>query len=360
MKHIQKLIVTLTAGAIFTTALTGCSGEAERSSAANTPDTTTDAAGTGKELIELHIGYPSSGSDWPNGVLGVADEYGYLEEYLNPLGYTAKSSAFVGAAPAIHEALVAGDLDYVVYAGFAGVLGKSNGIDTQLLAVTSFSSQWRLIASVDSGIKSIEDLKGKKVAYTRGAAPHMYLIKTLEEGGLTFENIEAVNMTIPDSLSAVAGGAVDAAVVSGGQETSLVQEGRATILHIGFNADKDTYYEPMVLIGRTGAIEENKAAAVAITKAFFKAKDKIAEDTGAYYQLSADRSGNPLEIVLATAEEDLDIAFPLTLDQTYINSLKQIQEFLISNELAVNKVDFENWVNPSIIEQAIEEYNSEK
>jgi sulfonate transport system substrate-binding protein len=167
-------------------------------------------------------------------------------------------------------------------------------------------------------------------------------------------------MTIPDGLSALVTGGVDAAVVSGGQEDALVQEGQATILHIGFEADKDTYYEPMVLIGRTKIIDENPDVAVALTKALLKAKDKIAEDTDAYYQLSAEKSGNPLTVILATAEENLDIAFPLNLDQTYIDSLKQIQEFLISNGLTTNEIDIEEWLNASVVQQAIEEYNSEK
>lgn len=45
-----------------------------------------------------------------------------------------------GAAPALHEALISGDLDLVDYAGFAGILGKSKGIDTTAIAVTQWGS----------------------------------------------------------------------------------------------------------------------------------------------------------------------------------------------------------------------------
>ena len=106
----------------------------------------------------MNIGFPSAGYEWAEGALAVAEEKGYLDEYLNPLGYDADLIPFTGAAPAIHEALVSGDLDYAYYAGFAGIMAKSNGIDTKLLAVTSFGSVWQLAVSADSGITSLKDL----------------------------------------------------------------------------------------------------------------------------------------------------------------------------------------------------------
>ncbi len=311
-------------------------------------------------LKTINIGYPSSGKNWGGGVLGVADEYGYLNEYLKPLGYKAKLSGFVGAAPAIHEALTSKDLDYVAYAGFAGILGKSNQVDTKLLAVTEFTSTWRLIVSTQSGINSIEDLKGKKIAYTRGASPQMYLIKVLEEGHLNFNDIEPVNMSLPDGLSAIASGGVDAAVVTAGQEDSLVKSGKVKVIHSGFSADPQTYYEPMVLIGRTDEVENDRAVAVAIIKALLKAKDKINEDKEGFYKLSAERSGNPLEVIMATAQPDLDIAYPLNLDKKYLTSLHNIQDFLHKNNLIKRDIDIDSWADASIVNQAIEEYNNEK
>ena len=132
-------------------------------------------AETNKDGYEVvSIGFPSAGYEWAEGALVVAEEKGYLDEYLNPLGYDADLIPFTGAAPAIHEALVSGDLDYAYYAGFAGIMATSNGIDTKLLTVTSFGSVWQLAVSADSGITSLQDLKGKTISYQRGATPQMY------------------------------------------------------------------------------------------------------------------------------------------------------------------------------------------
>ena len=176
----------------------------------------------------VNIGFPSAGYEWAEGALAVAEEKGYLDEYLNPLGYDADLIPFTGAAPAIHEALVSGDLDYAYYAGFAGIMAKSNGIDTKLLSVTSFGSVWQLAVSTDSGITSLQDLKGKTISYQRGATPQMYVLKVLQEAGLTADDVQLVNSTIPEGLSSLSTGAVDAAVVTYGQADSLVEQGKAT------------------------------------------------------------------------------------------------------------------------------------
>lgn len=324
---------------------------------------TNTSAGTSSQtpgnLKEVKIGFPSAGSDWPGGVLGVAKEYGYIDEYLKPLGYKAALTPFTGAAPAIHEALAGNSLDYVVYAGFAGVLGKATGIDTTLLSVTGFTSTWELVASAKSGIKSIADLKGKKISYQVGASPQMYVIRVLKEAGYAADDVQSIIASIPDTISSLATGAVDAGVMQTGQETKLVAAG-AKVIHVGFNADKNVYYEPTVFIARTAALKENPEVAVAIQKAMLKGWDKINGDVDGYFKLSAERSGYPLDVVMATADRDVKNSIPMNLDDKYINSLKSIQTFLLDNKIITQSIDFDKWMDKSIVEKAAQEYADEK
>ncbi|MDR0425359.1 MAG: ABC transporter substrate-binding protein [Clostridiales Family XIII bacterium] len=310
-------------------------------------------------LTPVRIGFPSGGGDWPGTFLGVASEYGYLEYYLNPLGYTADLRAFVGAAPAIHEALVSDELDYVVYAGMASVLSKSNGIGHTLLSVAGWGSNWKLVARPDIGIESLSDLRGKKIAYTRGASPHMYAIRALSEGGLSFDDIEPINSTIPEGLAGIVSKTLDATVVIAGQEAELIASGAAKVIHSGFTANPDVYYEPMVFIGRTDAYEADPQVAVAIQKALLRAKDKAKSDVDAYFALQAERSGYPLEVILETAERDLDVSGPMNLDARYINSLKAIESFLRENELISGTIDYEAWVDDYVVKTAEAEYAAE-
>ena len=219
----SKKITAAVLGIVLTLGLvvSGCGNSGTSSDGSAKAETKKD----GYQVV--NIGFPSAGYQWAEGALAVAEEKGYLDEYLNPLGYDADLIPFTGAAPAIHEALVSGDLDYAYYAGFAGIMAKSNGIDTKLLTVTNFGSVWQLAVSTDSGITSLQDLKGKTISYQRGATPQMYVLKVLQEAGLTADDVQLVNSTIPEGLSSLSTGAVDAAVVTYGQADSLVEQGKA-------------------------------------------------------------------------------------------------------------------------------------
>ena len=310
-------------------------------------------------LKTLHIGFPSSGGNWYNGILGDAMAKGYLDECLKPLGYKADAAGFTGAAPALHEALAAGDLDLVDYAGFAGILGKSKGIDTTAVAITTYNSGWRLIVSTKSGIRSLADLKGKKIAYTRGATPQMYLVKVLAEAGLTFNDITPVNATLQDGLSSVSTGAVDAAVVSAGQEQQLADEGLVSILHKGAEADPATYYEPFTLIARTQFAKDNPKVIVAVLKAYLKAQADMLEDPEAFYELSAKQSGLPLNVIKASANEDPAVNWPVSLRKDLVDSLKSVQDFELENKITAQKIDVDAWIDGSYLKQALTEYGTD-
>jgi len=313
-----------------------------------------------KKRSEINIGFPSSGGDWPGGAFGVAIVNGYLDEYLEPLGFKYSPKGFVGAAPAIHEALVAKELEYVVYAGMAGVLSKANNIEHTLISVTMWGSYWKMIARTGAGINTPADLKGKKVAYFRGASPHMYLIKVLKEAGLSFSDVQGINSNLPESLAGIASNTIDAAVSSAGNEQQLVQDGAAKVIHTQFTANRDVFLEPSVFIARSDFHKENPQVAVAIQKAFLKARDWIKEDPDRYFRLASERSGNPLQVVLETADYDIDGSIPLNLDKKYIDALEDILAFLKDNELTKGEIDFSSWTDRSVVVKALEEYKSGK
>ena len=319
------------------------------------------ACGSSKKRTDIiHIGFPGVGDDWPDGVFAVAIANKYLEEYLQPLGYKYSPKGFVGAAPAIHEALVAKELEYVDYAGMASVLSKANGIDHTLISVESWGSYWKLIVRADAGIDTLADLKGKKIGYTRGASPQMYLIKVLNEAGLTFNDIQPINSTSPESIAGIISGTIDATVVEAGYDTQLVGEGAAKVIHVQFTADRNVYFEPFVFIARTDFHREHPEVTVAIQKAFLKARDWIREDPDRYFRLKSEKTGNPLQVIMETADYDIDGSIPLNLDEKYINSLKNILVFLKDNELTKGDIDFSSWPDKTVVVKAWEEYNSGK
>ncbi|MHC2733937.1 sulfonate transport system substrate-binding protein [Rhizobium leguminosarum] len=70
-----------------------------------------------------------------------------------------------------------------------------------------------ILVPKDSPIKSVADLKGKKVAFNKGSNVHYLLVKALEEAGLTYEDVEPSFLAPADGRAAFEKGAVDAWVI---------------------------------------------------------------------------------------------------------------------------------------------------
>ncbi|MFM9926043.1 ABC transporter substrate-binding protein [Variovorax sp. H27-G14] len=71
------------------------------------------------------------------------------------------------------------------------------------------------LARKDAPVRTIADLKGKRVGYVRATTSHYYLAKQLAEAGLSFSDIQAVSLTPSDGLSAFARGDLDAWAIYG-------------------------------------------------------------------------------------------------------------------------------------------------
>jgi sulfonate transport system substrate-binding protein len=71
------------------------------------------------------------------------------------------------------------------------------------------------LARKDAGIRSIADLRGKRVGYVRATTSHYYLARQLAEAGLSFTDIQAAALTPADGLSAFARGDLDAWAIYG-------------------------------------------------------------------------------------------------------------------------------------------------
>ena len=90
------------------------------------------------------------------------------------------------------EFLNAGSLDFGSTAGAAALIGKINGNPIQSIYVYSRPEWTALVTKGDSPIKTVADLKGKRVAVTRGTDPHIFLVRALAEDKLTEKDVKLV------------------------------------------------------------------------------------------------------------------------------------------------------------------------
>src|SRR6202041_1945031 len=112
----------------------------------------------------------------------------FLEQDLAGEGVSVEWTQSLGSNKAL-ELLNRKRIDFGSTAGAAALIGKANGNPIKAIYVYSRPEWTALVVRKDSPISKVEDLKGKKVAVTRGTDPHIFLLRALHEAGLTEKDI---------------------------------------------------------------------------------------------------------------------------------------------------------------------------
>jgi sulfonate transport system substrate-binding protein len=149
--------------------------------------------------------------DWAtyNPVSMVLKEKGLLEKEFARDGISIRWVQTLGSNKAL-EFLNAGSIDFGSTAGAAALVAKINGNPTKSIYVYSRPEWTALVTRKDTAIHQIADLKGKRVAVTRGTDPHIFLVRSLQSVGLTERDIIPVLLQHPDGKTALIRGDVQA------------------------------------------------------------------------------------------------------------------------------------------------------
>jgi sulfonate transport system substrate-binding protein len=139
----------------------------------------------------------------------VLKEKKFLEEELAKDNVKVEWIHSLGSNKSL-ELLNSKSADFGSTAGAAALIGKANGNPIKSVYVFSKPEWTALVVRADSSITRVEDLKGKKVAVTRGTDPHIFLLRALDKVGLSEKDIELVPLQHPDGRNALEKGDVDA------------------------------------------------------------------------------------------------------------------------------------------------------
>ena len=138
----------------------------------------------------------------------VLKEKHFLEDDLAKDGVPVEWTLSQGSNKAL-ELLNSKSVDFGSTAGAAAFIGKSNGNPIKTIYVCSRPEWTALVVRKDSPLAKVEDLKGKKIAATRGTDPHVFLLRALYQAGLTEKDVELVPLQHSDGRNALERGDVD-------------------------------------------------------------------------------------------------------------------------------------------------------
>ncbi|WP_096393297.1 substrate-binding domain-containing protein [Halorubrum trapanicum] len=144
-----------------------------------------------------------------NPVSLVLREKGWLEEAFADTGTDVEWVLSLGSNQA-NEYAQSGEADVSSTAGIAALMARTNGVPITTPYIYSDPEWTALVTFQETGIESVADLEGKRVAATRGTDPYFFLLQALEDAGLSSDDVEIVNLQHPEGQSALVRGDVDA------------------------------------------------------------------------------------------------------------------------------------------------------
>ena len=139
----------------------------------------------------------------------VLKKFGWLEETLGKEG-TKVTWLFSAGSNKANELVASGSADLASTAGAAALLARTNGVPLKIVYVYSKPEWTALVVPKDSPLKTVAELKGKKIAATRGTDPFFFLLRTLQANGLKQTDVELINLQHADGRTALERGQVDA------------------------------------------------------------------------------------------------------------------------------------------------------
>jgi len=198
---------------------------------------------------DFRIGFQKGAS-----LLVLQKAQGSLEKKLAPLGFNVKWVEFP-AGPQLLEGLNVGAVDF----GFVGeappIFAQAAGAKFYYIGHDPAAPLAEaIVVRKDSTLKSVAELKGKKVALNKGSNVHYLLVRLLEKNGLTLGDIQPVYLPPADARAAFESKAVDAWVIWDPFTAAAEKQIGARVLADGSGGVANNY---QFYLGERGFVEKN-------------------------------------------------------------------------------------------------------
>jgi len=161
------------------------------------------SAAAPEDLKEIRIAYQKSG------IFPAVRARKTLESAFSPQGVSIKWIEFAFGPP-ILEAINTGNADYGYTGDAPPVFAQAANANLVYVAALPRQSAEAIIVHADSPIRSLADLKGKKIGFAKASSAHNTTVAALEKAGLSYSDIQPVMLPPADAFAAFARGSIDA------------------------------------------------------------------------------------------------------------------------------------------------------
>jgi sulfonate transport system substrate-binding protein len=162
------------------------------------------SASGAEALKEIRIGYQKAG------IFPAVKQRRTLEEAFKPLGIEVKWVEFAFGPPLL-EALNTGNVDFGYTGNTPPIFAQAASANLLYVAVLpTVGSNEAVVVPANSPIRTLADLKGKRIGFGKGSSAHDTTIAALEKAGLSYADVTPVYLGPADAMAAFARGSLDA------------------------------------------------------------------------------------------------------------------------------------------------------
>lgn len=312
----------------------------------------------------IRIGSPDLGTagkpSFGAGPFTVAQVNQWLEQEFEKDGIRVEWNFFRGAGPAVHEALSAKQLDIVALGDLASVIGRSRGLATRFIHAQTRGTNSYLATAPGVDIRTVADLKGRKVSVLKGTAYQRPFDNLLAGAGLSEKDVRVISLDWPTSKAAVVSRDIDATfggadlveLKSKGVNIPITTKGRGT----GFTIDSG-------VLATDEFASRYPELTARLVKQLVRASHWASQEANreSFIRLSVAASGHPEPVVRTEYDgEDLTSRFSPLIDDALIADYQGVLDDGLRLGLVRQTFDVRDWFQPGFVQQALRELKLEK
>ena len=243
----------------------------------------------------------------------------------------------ITSGPDQTAALASGELDVLhALGGTSALIAASNGVDLKIINTYSRSPKGFMILTNNDEILSAKDLVGKKVAGPKGTILHQVLIAALNNEGYSIDDVEFINMGIPEASVALEDGSVDAALIAGPTAYKAVKNGSKVV------ANGEGLVDGIIV---TAVSKEFAEKHPDVIERFIKVENETLEYINNNFDEAMEKVAEEVGLTIDEVKEMYDwYDFSIDITDNDIKSLEDTQKFLIDNGLQENEVNVQDLI----------------
>lgn len=318
------------------------------SNAASSPASTTTTNASGAAPIT--IGY----SDWPGWVAwDIAEQQGFFKKH----GANVQLKWFPVYTDSLN-AFAAGQVDANCQTWGDSMAPLAQGLAMKAVLVND-NSYGNDAMIAQPGIKSVKDLKGKKVATELGTVDHFLMLKGLEANGMGEKDVQFTNIKVQDCPAAMLSKQVDAAVVWEPSRTKILKDLKGSTQV--FSSASLPGAIPDLLVMKSDIVAKRPQDVQNIVDAWYEAIDWWKKNPDAAVKILAKRTDTPVgdykSFVMGTkifsAPEALAAMQPGNAPTTLYTSGKSNSEFLVKAGQVTKVPDYASAIDSQFVKASL-------